>query len=99
MRTRLTAPRRTLARLLAPSTVSWPDGIAPPTGSLEESEARRLVALVGRAHPEVRVIDLGETLCSAAGCRFALGNQTLFADSHHLSSLGAQIALSDMKLP
>jgi len=27
---------------------------------LEESEARRLVALVGRAHPEVRVIDLGE---------------------------------------
>jgi hypothetical protein len=58
-----------------------------------------LVALVGRAHPEVQVIDLEEKLCSAAGCRFALGNQTLFADFHHLSLLGAQIALSGLKLP
>jgi peptidoglycan/LPS O-acetylase OafA/YrhL len=99
MLTRLIAPRRALARLLAPSTISWPDGVAPPTGSLEEAEARRLVALVGRAHPEVQVIDLEEKLCSAAGCRFALGNQTLFADFHHLSLLGAQIALSGLKLP
>jgi peptidoglycan/LPS O-acetylase OafA/YrhL len=99
MRTRLIAPRRALARLLAPSTEDWPDGVAPPTGSPEEAEARRLVALVARAHPEVKVIDPEEMLCSTAGCRFALGNQTLFADSQHLSSLGAQIALTDIKLP
>jgi hypothetical protein len=99
MRTRLIAPRRALTRFFAPSTEDWPDGVAPPTGSPEEAEARRLVALVARAHPEVKVIDPEEKLCSTAGCRFALGNQTLFADSQHLSSLGAQIALSEMKLP
>ena len=99
MRTRLIAPRRFVARLVANSTLRWPDGVAPPSGYPEDAEARRLVAFVGKAHPEVHFIDPQDALCSAAGCEFALGNQNLFVDTHHLSSLGAQMALSNLKLP
>ena len=99
MRTHLIAPRRFMARLVAASTLRWSDGVAPPSGYPEDAEARRLVAVVSKAHPEVHLVDPQDALCSAVGCRFALGNQSLFVDTHHLSSLGAQTALSELRLP
>ena len=57
------------------------------------------MAVVSKEHPEVHLVDPQDALCSAVGCRFALANQTLFVDTHHLSSLGAQTALSKLKLP
>jgi peptidoglycan/LPS O-acetylase OafA/YrhL len=99
MRTYLISPRHFMARLVAGSTLRWPDGVAPPSGYPEDAEARRLVAVVSKAHPEVHLVDPQETLCSAVGCRFALGNQSLFVDTHHLSSLGAQTAFSGLELP
>jgi hypothetical protein len=98
MRTVMIAPRRALAAIVASATLHWPDGIAPREQSSAVTEARARIAAVAAAHPGTHVIDLQGSLCTEAGCRFAEGNQILFVDYHHLSPLGAQVALAGFEL-
>ena len=98
MRTAMIAPRHALAGLVAPATLRWPDGIAPPEQSSAVTEARARVVAVAAAHPGTHIIDLQNALCSETGCRFAQGNQIVFADYHHLSPLGARMVFEGFEL-
>lgn len=99
MRARLIKPRLVVAGIVAPATLNWPDGIAPAAEGAPEEEARLTVARVAQRHPELTLVDPHAELCSAAGCKFAIDQSTLYIDSHHLSPLGAQLAVAGLRLP
>jgi hypothetical protein len=99
MRTHLILPRRFVASLVADSSLSYANGIAPDSYLPEDRQARQIVTEVAAAHPKVRLIDMRKQLCTPDGCRFALGDQALYGDWGHLFALGAQIALTDLHLP
>ena len=99
MRTRLIVPRRWVAALVSSSSLRYASGIAPDTYLPEDRAAREIVTEEAAAHPEVHVVDMRSHLCTADGCRFAIGDQALYGDWGHLFARGAQIALTDLHLP
>ena len=99
MRSRFIRPRRLLARVMGTSSQLYTSDFSPDASSPADLEGRALVEKVASTHPKVRVLDLRKALCSAAGCEFATGNETLYIDNNHLSVLGAQIALADLRFP
>ena len=96
---RLMWPRSMLSRLVANSAPHFDGDVAPDPGSPDTNEARSIVEHAAKLYPEAHVIDLHAALCGPNGCRFAEGNQTLYLDTSHLSSLGARIALNGLRLP
>lgn len=72
---------------------------APEIESQEVAATRAMLARIAAAHPRVRLIDLHDNLCHGHNCQFSDGGQALFADGDHLTSLGAQRALANLRLP
>ena len=99
MRTRLIPARRLVAALVSQSALRYPEGIAPDLNLPEDREAREIVLAVAVDHPQVHLLDMRKALCTADGCRFAIGDQALYGDADHLFALGAQIALTDLRPP
>lgn len=99
MRTRLIAPRRLIAGIIAKDALQWDDGVAPSATSPESLAGRAIVAAAAERHPDVRIIDLRAKLCTPTGCRFAQGDEALFSDANHLTTLGASTAVSGVSLP
>jgi peptidoglycan/LPS O-acetylase OafA/YrhL len=99
LRNKLIWPRRELANLLASNGPDYPDEIAPELNATAAASARTMIDRVIAANPGVRVVDPRGAFCVRAGCRFAIADQTLYVDENHLSQLGAQRALAEMRLP
>ena len=109
MITRLVRARLDLARLVAPSTPLYADGLAPSriTPGVEAARAAIKEAAADRAGtglPEVHtspvyLVDSRGKLCDGLSCRFAEGDETLYVDDQHLSTLGADLVLSGLQLP
>jgi hypothetical protein len=99
LRNKLIWPRRRLASLLATNNPDYPDEIAPEFNATGAASARLMIDRVVRANPGIRVVDSRGALCVQAGCRFAVADQTLYVDENHLSQLGAQRSLAEMRLP
>lgn len=91
--------RRVLANLPSSPELQYVGGVAPELDSEEAAAARMMVSRVAAAHPNTRLIESWKPFCGPAGCRFAQDGQPLFLDRDHLSTLGAQIALGDLRLP
>jgi len=96
---KLNAPRRALANLVFGSGRPESQGLAPNPDSPVEELTRSAISAEAAAHPNVRLIDLESAFCTRGLCRFADGENGFYIDSGHLSPLGAQIALSSLRLP
>jgi peptidoglycan/LPS O-acetylase OafA/YrhL len=91
---RLFWSRRAVAKALSPPTLHYEDGVAPDLATPAVQVARQVLEKITAAHPGTVLIDMYGALCSARGCRFADGDQTLyFGDKDHLSGPGATAAL------
>ena len=99
LRNKLIWPRRELANLLVNNSPDYPDEIAPELNVTAAAAAGTMIDRVIAANPGLRVVDPRGAFCVQAGCRFAIADQTLYVDENHLSQLGAQRALADMRLP
>ena len=98
LRNKLIWPRRELANLLVSNSPDYPDEIAPELNATVAASARAMIGRVISANPGVQAVDPRGAFCVQAGCRFAIADQTLYVDENHLSQLGAQRALADMRL-
>jgi hypothetical protein len=99
MRTRFIGPRRILATQLGNSSQGYTSDLAPDANDPNDLKARIIVGTIAAAHPTTHLLDLRRPLCSSQGCRFAEGDQVLYVDDAHLSLLGAQVALAELRLP
>jgi peptidoglycan/LPS O-acetylase OafA/YrhL len=97
--TQLIGPRRMVASLLSGNSSTYQSGIATPRADGAVRDTAQLVAAVVGSYPGVHLVDLDESLCSASGCRFAMGDRSLYIDDNHLSPLGARLALADLRFP
>jgi peptidoglycan/LPS O-acetylase OafA/YrhL len=97
---RLLPARHLLARLVAPSAATVPAAdMAYPIITTEDAVSRRILGQIASAYPDLALTDTQKPLCSTDGCRYAIGDDLLFADSNHLTPLGAATVLSDLRLP
>jgi peptidoglycan/LPS O-acetylase OafA/YrhL len=98
VQSRLNPLRGAIADLVeTPSTRDRGDVALSQLSSNQIAE-RMIISQVARTHPEVHIFDLRSALCTSTGCRFAIGNQTLYIDPFHLSPLGSEIALTSFHL-
>lgn len=98
METRVSVARRTLAEVVAPSTVRHFVDRVPVPDTSEDEEARSLIEAAVRLSPNGHVIDLRKQLCTGYLCRIADRDESLYIDNAHLSPFGAQVALSAFNL-
>jgi SGNH domain (fused to AT3 domains) len=99
MRTRFIQRRQVLASLLTGAPPLYPDGIAPEADIPDHREAWKTIHLAALAHPATREIDSPSKLCISGGCRFATGDEVLYIDNNHLSLVGAESTLAELRLP
>ena len=67
--------------------------VIPPTGPGD-----RIVRQVATGMLGVRYEPLMPRFCSVAGCRFASGGVPIYSDLHHVTPMGAELALDGMRL-
>jgi peptidoglycan/LPS O-acetylase OafA/YrhL len=82
-------PRRALKRILWNGNDESVTAVPKMPGKTRmESRLRRVAA-----RHDAEVVDLYAGLCVQSTCRYALNGQPLFEDPHHLTRLGAELAM------
>jgi hypothetical protein len=73
------------------------DFTACPTYPVEQY-TRLYISQLATEYPNAHLFDLRSGLCTEDECRFAENNMSFYWDREHLTSLGAQAALSRFDL-
>ncbi len=90
--------RRALASLFDSDLLDMQSGRMPVSRVARHDDVREAIVDVARTKPEALVIDLFRHFCDRASCTFIVNGEPLYFDHHHLSPVGATLALQGMAL-
>lgn len=91
------AARRHLANFLSSLGGVKIQGDSGRASPYDDTQEASILDHIAARYPDVRVYDLKTNLCGRHDCSFLSQGSLLYVDGNHLSRIGAEMALADLK--